>query len=68
MANFLNLTGAAAAADLNIGSNPASPTDMSEDQLKKRRKQMDLLSQAQRGNMGQQPGVYGAASMSLLGR
>lgn len=66
MAGFLSMTGAAAAADLGIGSNPAMPTDLSEDQLKKRRKQLDLLSQARRGNPGGQPGLYGGASQSLL--
>lgn len=68
MAGFLSLTGAASAADLNIGGNPAMPTDMSDEELKRRRKQLDALSQSQRGGGGSQgPGLYGAAGKSLLG-
>lgn len=64
---FLSLTGASAAADLGVGMNPAAPANLSEDEIKKRKKQLDLLSQAQRGNIGQTPGINQGASLSLLG-
>jgi len=67
MAGFLSLTGAASAADLGIGGNSAMPTDMSDEELKRRRKQLDMLSQTQRGGGSSGPGLYGAAGKSLLG-
>lgn len=66
---FLSLTGASAAADLGIGMNASAPANLSEEDIKKRKKQLDLLSQANRGNsLGQMPGVNQGASLSLLGR
>lgn len=67
MANFLSLIGGAAANDLNIGGNPALKSDMSEEDIKKRKKQLLELDQAQNG-VGRAPSPFSGASMSLLGR
>lgn len=66
MAGFLSMAGAASAADLGIGANPALPSDMTDEEMKKRRKQLDTLSQNQRGG-APALGLYGAAGKSLLG-
>lgn len=65
---FLSLTGASAAADLGIGMNASAPANLSEEDIKKRKKQLDLLSQANRGGIMQPPGINQGASLSLLGR
>jgi PBP1b-binding outer membrane lipoprotein LpoB len=65
---FMNFQGAAAAADLGIGANPALSSDLTEEQMKKRKKQLSLLDQAKSGSVGQPPGMYGAASLSLIGK
>ena len=65
---FLSLAGSAAASDLGIGTNPAMPGNMAEDEIKKRKKQLEMLSQAQQGNVGRSPNPYQGASLSLLGR
>lgn len=64
---FLSLVGAASASDLGIGMNAAAPGNLSEEDLRKKKKQLEATSQANRG-VGQAPGANAGASLSLLGR
>lgn len=64
---FLSLAGAASASDLGISLNAAAPASLSEEDLKKKKKQLDVVSQAHRG-IGDAPGMNAGASLSLLGR
>lgn len=67
MAGFLSLTGAAAANDLGIGSNPALPTDLTDEEIRKKRKQLQMMDQTRSG-VGRAPNPNMGSSLSLLGQ